>query len=294
MMAGFVYDMNDATYHADPVEGGSLSSTFARLLTNHVPVKALDLYTNRKPTKAMNLGKAAHRQALGSGPTPIVWEFDGRTTAGKAERAEYAEAIAREEVIAVTDAEYDQITGMADALRRDPVTRKMLDISRAEVSAFWKDGAIRPNAVWLRARYDLLSDEGAVDYKTTQDVSMRGFSKAMATYGYHQQAEFYWRGLEALGHPAADKPFRFVCQETTPPYLIQIHRGDVFAMQTAELLNDRAVRLYAECAASGEWPGYPTVEAPDEASLPAYYFYGLEHALPDGYTAFDDQIEASA
>ena len=82
------HDMPDAVYHADPIPGGSLSSTFARLLTQHVPAKARERFTGRKPTKAMNLGKAAHRQALGTGPTLIVWQFDGRTKDGKAERAE--------------------------------------------------------------------------------------------------------------------------------------------------------------------------------------------------------------
>lgn len=282
--AGLHFDMDDAAYHGDPIPGGSLSSTFVKLLTRHVPSKARERFRNRKPTKAMNLGKAAHATALGAGPTLIVWQYDGRTKDGKTERAGYSEAIASEEVVAVTEVERDQITGMADALRSDATVREMLDVGRSEVSAFWQDGD-----VWCRARYDLLSDFEALDYKTTQDVTVRGFGKSMASYGYHQQAEFYLRGLRALGHPAADRPLRFICQETEPPYLVQIHTPDEMAMQTAQLLNDRAIRIYAECKASGVWPGYSALEA-EPASLPAYYYYDLEDVLPDEWRVLGEEM----
>src|SRR5678815_2446696 len=104
---GLVYGMSDDVYHADPIDGGSLSSSLARLLTNHVPAKAYAIHHNRKPTAAMNIGKAAHLHALGAGPQLAVWQHDGRTKEGRAERAELADAIAAERVIAVTADEFD-------------------------------------------------------------------------------------------------------------------------------------------------------------------------------------------
>lgn len=270
---GLIYGMSDETYHADPVGGGSLSSTFARLLTEHVPAKALARRQNRKPTKAMNLGKAAHAHALGAGPELIVWEYDGRTKEGKAERAEAADLLATEAAVAVTAAERDQILDMAEALRADPAVRDILDACSDEVSAFWQEGP-----VWLRARIDLLGDLHAWDYKTTTDVTRRGFSKAMASYGYHQQSEFYQRGLKALGHKAGGAPMRFICQETEPPYLVQIHKPDDEAMSVAAELNDRAIRIYAEAISTGNWRGYPSLIA-EETGLPGYYFYDREDVL---------------
>lgn len=264
---GLVHDMPDDIYHADPVPGGSLSSTFARLLTEHVPAKAFALRRDRKPTKAMNLGKAAHRHALGAGPELITWQHDGRTKAGKAEREAYADQIAAEVVVAVTEAERDQILGMAEALRAHPYVAAILNDADAEVSGFWQD-----NGVWCRSRYDLLDTSRAHDYKTCQDSTRRGFSKAMAYYGYHQQAEFYQRGLKALGHPAADKPMRFICQESTAPYLVQVHTPDEEALDIARDLNDRAIRIYAEAMESGIWTGYDELIA-EPAPLPAFYFF---------------------
>lgn len=279
---GLVEGMSDEDYHADPVAGGSLSSTFARLLTNHVPAKADAIRRNRQPTKAMNLGKAAHRHALGVGPELITWEHDGRTKAGKEERAAAAALLATEAAVAVTEAEREQIEGMRDALLAHTEVQIIFATSKPEVSGFWQEGG-----VWCRARYDLLNDR-AWDYKACQDSTRRGFSKAMANYGYHQQAEFYLRGLRAIGHRAGRAPMRFICQETTAPYLVQIHTPDDEAMEVARVLNDRALGIYAECKASGVWPGYEELMA-EETALPGYYFFQNEDALPEEWRPFADQ-----
>lgn len=280
--SGIYYDLSDETYHGDPVPGGSLSSSLARQLTLHVPAKAIATHRNRKPTSSMNLGKAAHLLALGAGPELITWQYDGRTKAGKEERAEHAEAIASERIIAVTEPERRQVLDMAAALRADPCVAAMLDSGKPEVSAFWREGD-----AWCRARYDLLGPD-PYDYKTTDDASTRGFEQAMASYGYHQQAEFYLRGLRALGHSAADSPMRFICQEKTYPYLVQVHTCDELAMAIAAALNDRAIGIFAECAPSNEWPGYPVLE-PSPTSLPNSYFFRHAAVIPSNLNPFFEE-----
>jgi hypothetical protein len=271
---GFVLDMDDETYHADPVPEGSLSSTFARLLTNHVPAKAEAIRRNRKPTKSMNLGKAAHRHALGAGPQLIVWEYDGRTKDGKAERAEAAPLLATEAAVAVTAEEQSRILGMAEVLRAELEIRDIIDHAKAEVSGFWTE-----HGIWCRARYDILGESLAWDYKTAEDCSLRGFEHAMSTYGYHQQAEFYQRGLRALDYPAGAEPMRFIVQETHEPYLVQVHTCDELAMEIAAALNDRAIDIYAEARKRGEWDGYPGLHA-EPTSLPNGYFYRHADLIP--------------
>lgn len=277
-----VYDMDDATYHADPVPGGSLSSTFARLLTLHVPAKADAIRRNRKPSKAMDLGKAAHRHALGVGPELVVYQHDGRTKAGKAERAEWASKIASEAAVAVTEEERDQIHAMRDALLDHTEVQVIFATSKREVSGFWQEGD-----VWCRARYDLLN-ELAWDYKTADDVSQHGFERAMATYGYHQQADFYQRGARALGHPAGERPMRFICQEKQEPYLVQIHTCDALSMEVARELNDRAIGIYAAAMKTGEWAGYPSIHA-EPTELPNYYFFRHAAVIPHHLNPFTDE-----
>jgi hypothetical protein len=280
---GLVYGMSDETYHADPVPGGSLSSSLARRLTEHVPAKAISLHVNRKPTASMNLGKAAHLHALGAGPELVVWQHDGRTKAGKEERAERAADIAAERAIGCTEAERDQVIGMVTALRADPQVAAILDTATSEVSGFWQE-----QGVWCRGRYDLLGDL-ADDYKTCDDASQAGFERAMASYGYHQQADFYLRGLRALDHPAGDRPMRFICQEKTYPYLVQVHTCDELAMEIAGALNDRAISVYAECKRRDEWPGYPTLTA-EPTALPNHYFYRYAAVIPANLNPVFEEI----
>jgi hypothetical protein len=263
---GIHLGMSDETYHGDPVPGGSLSSTFARLLTDNVPAKAVEL-RKRPPTAAMTLGKAAHAHALGTGPTLHVWQYDGRTKDGKAERAALADEIAADRIVAVTEAERDRILGMASTLRSEPFVMGILERARAEVSVFWCE-----NDVWCRARVDLLEDADAWDYKTTLDATARGFSKSLGNYGYHQQADFYRRGLRAVDHPAGERPFRFIVQESTPPYLIQVHEPDAEAMDFARVLNDKAIATYAECKAADKWPGFAGL-VNEPTPLPPFYFH---------------------
>jgi hypothetical protein len=159
-------------------------------------------------------------------------------------------------------------------LRADKRVRQILDSSDAEVSGFWQE-----KGVWCRARYDLLSRDRAWDYKTAEDSSARGFERAMSTYGYHQQAEFYQRGLLALGHPAAAEPMQFIVQETQPPYLVQVHTCDELSIEIAAALNDRAIDIYATATTTGEWPGYPGLHA-EPTGLPNTYFYRYADLIP--------------
>jgi hypothetical protein len=251
-----------------------------RLLTNHVPAKADAIRRNRKPTKAMNLGKAAHLTALGAGPQMIVWEYDGRTKKGQAERAAAAPLLATEAAVAVTQDEAWRILGMATALRAHEEVATILDTAKAEVSGFWTEGGI-----WCRARYDLLQETVAWDYKTADDASPRGFQRAMAAYGYHQQAEYYQRGLVALGHPAGANPMRFIVQEPQEPYLVQIHTCDDLSIAIAAALNDRAMAIFADAQQTGQWAGYQTLHA-EPTSLPNSYFFRHADLLPDNLNPF--------
>lgn len=270
---GLHFDLPDEIYHSDPVPEGSLSSSLARRLTEHVPAKAIAVHRNRKPTKSMNLGKAAHLRALGAGPQLIVWEHDGRTKAGKEERALAAEDIAAERVVAVTEDERTQVEGMVAALRADPEVSAMLDSGEPEVSAFWKE-----RGAWCRARFDLLGPV-AYDYKTTDDASAAGFMHAMTAYGYHQQAEFYLRGLRALEHEAGGEPMRFICQEKQYPYLVQVHTCDDLAIEVAAALNDRAIDIFAAGIKSGKWAGYSSLRV-EPTGLAARYFYRFAAIIP--------------
>jgi hypothetical protein len=264
-----MYDMPEDVYHADPVPGGSLSSSGARRLLDAPPaVFDWERRHGKIPTDAMQFGTAAHHQILGTGAEIVPIEFDNYQT--KAAQEAKAEAIARG-AVPMLPHQMDALGAMGAALKSHPLAAKLLTAwGRPEQSAFWRD---RETGVICRARYDIYPHErdGRVivpDYKTAVSAAPEAFAKAVNDRGYHQQAPFYLDGLRALGLAGDDAAFVFIVQEKTPPYLVAVYQLDVAALLIGAARNRRALRIFAECTASGRWPGYSNdIET---VSLPAW------------------------
>jgi hypothetical protein len=266
-----VYDIPAEIYHADPVEGGSLSSTGARRL---MPPSCPALYRHeqlhgRPPKREFDLGHAAHKLVLGSGPELVVVDADNyRTKAAQNERDE-AYAVGAVPLLAH---EYEQVQEMAAALRAHPIASKLFDPKRGvpEQSLFWRDPVTK---VVCRARLDWLPDrvDGIRmiigDYKTCASAETKAATKAIHTHGYHQQADWYLDGIYALD--LADKAaFVFVFQEKTAPYLVNVVEADQDFMKWGRVLNDKARDVYRHCMETGVWPGYS--DEVELAQLPPY------------------------
>lgn len=267
-----VYDLTDDEYHADPVPAGSLSATGARqLLPPNCP--ALFHYNRTHPqphNQVFDLGKAAHRLVLGSGPDlAVIDATDWRTKAAKEARAEAYEAGA----VPILAEEHQQVLAMADAIREHPIASVLFDPARgrAEQSLFWID---QPSGVWRRARFDWLPDQISMagrliipDYKTTAKADLRSIQKSVHTYGYHQQGAWYQDAALALGL-AENAAFVFVFQEKVPPYLVTVVELDVTALMIGRTLNRKAIDVYRHCTATGRWPGY--ADDIELVALPTY------------------------
>ena len=252
-----VYTMDEADYHADPVPGGSLSASGARKLLASPARFAYDREHPPEPTPAMELGTAAHRLVLGTGPELAVIDApDWRTRAAKEAAAAAREAGA----VPLLTTEHEQVQMMAAALRNHPIAAALFDPERGdpEQSLFWTDDR---TGVWMRARLDWLPRHppGRLiigDYKTAISASPDGFTRDVANFGYHQQAAFYCDGATALG--LADNPaFLFVVQEKAAPYLVAVYELDVLAMEAGRARNRLAAEMYRDCTEAGIWPGYP-------------------------------------
>lgn len=259
---GHYPDLSEATYHADPVVGGSLSSTGARTLVTTTPAHfAYQREHGRPDTAAFDLGRAAHAEILGAGaPIAVVDALDWRTKAAK----ETAAALRADGGTPLLRADYDRVLAMADAVRTHPVAGPLLARPGASEQSYI--GRCPDTGVMCRVRIDRLPDVEpgqralAVDVKTTTDASPAGFAASMAKYGYHQQGDFYAAVLRWLA-VAADVQTVFVVVEKAPPHLVTVASPSPHAMAWAAVLNRKARDLFATCAASGEWPGYPAEPA---------------------------------
>lgn len=291
---GVYDDMPAEVYHADPVPGGSLSSSGARqLLAPSCP--ALYRYHadhGRPPNRVFDLGHAAHLLVLGAGPELVVVDTeDWRTKAARAER----DAAYLADKVPVLVAEYEQAEAMAAALRAHPTAAALFhpDAGRPEQSLFWAD---REFGVWRRARLDWLPTHRTAagrlvvpDYKTCASAEPGAAARAMASYGYYQQAAWYLDAVTALDLAGdVDPACVLVFQEKTPPYLITICAPDVMALKWGRMRNRKALDVFRRCQATGEWPGYTD----NVVSLSLPRWAEIEHDI--AFARGDYDLEESA
>lgn len=253
-----VYDLTDEQYHADPVPGGSLSSTGARkLLPPGCPARyQYEVNHPPAPTRVLELGRAAHRLVLGAGPTLTAIDADDwRSAEARQRRDEAYQAGA----VPLLRADYDQVHAMADALAEHPVASALFhpDHGRPEQSLFWTDPS---TGMWRRARLDWLpyrhTGRAIVgDYKTCRSANPDDIQRAIHVHGYHQQAAWYLDAGHELGL-FGDGAFVFVFQEKTPPYVVTVVEPDPIALRIGRALNRRALDIFFECSTTGHWPGY--------------------------------------
>ncbi|MEU8920030.1 PD-(D/E)XK nuclease-like domain-containing protein [Kitasatospora sp. NPDC048545] len=249
-----VYDITAEAYHADR---SSLSSTGARKILNSTPAKfKYELDHPDPPKKAFDIGTAAHRLILGDGPDLVlvdhlVWN----TKQAKAEVAEAREAGA----VPLKRDEWEQVHAMAAALRRHPLAAALFDpdFGKPEQSLFWTD---KVTGVPCRARLDWLDNARGgrlllPDLKTANDASTAKFERSVLDFRYDQQADFYMDAVLQL-ELADDVSFVFVVQEKQPPYLVNVIELATPWLLMAADRNKRAREIYAECTATGIWPGY--------------------------------------
>lgn len=266
---GIVDGMPDAVYHADPVAGGSLSNSGAKILATKTPCH-FDTWRKSPPTikDAFDLGHAAHREALGVGLDVAVIPGPWTTNAAKDKVAS-----ARDRgLVPLKPEQYDVVLAMADALRSNPLAMAALGNGKPEQSAFWRD---QRTGIWRRARIDWLPNGPTAggqfvmaDYKTTTSIDHEKWSKDAAAYGYHQQADAYTDGIRTLGiHP--NPSFLFVVQEKTEPYAVEVFQLDADAMAIGAHLNQLAIDRYVECSTNDRWPGPPPIV--NVLALPAWY-----------------------
>ncbi len=267
-----VYDIPAEVYHADPVAGGSLSSSWARkLLPPHCPARFR--YERDNPTvttKTFEHGHAAHALVLGTGPKLVRIDADEwRTDATKDEVA----AVRAEGAVPLKPADWDRVHAMADAIRRHPMAAAIFspDRGKAEQALIWQD---RETGIMLRALVDHLpwGSQGrtiVADYKTCASADPEKLQRSMHDFGYHQQADWYLSGVRALGLGGIVAPtFLFVFQEKTPPYLVYVAQPSSLTLLIGRDLNRQAIDLYARCVAEDRWPGYSDVV--EVLGLPPY------------------------
>jgi len=249
---GIILDYPEAEYHARP----ELSSTQARALLDSPARYRYDI-EHRRESVAYDVGHAVHSRILGVGSPIIAYPDEHLTPSGnvstKAATVEWAAEQRAAGLVPVSAGQIEAADTMAEAALAHPEARRLLELDgHSEVSVFATDPE---TGVRCRARIDRLNGEAAIDVKTTAGSASRiEFGREAARYGYPVQAAWY---LDALGWAGVDvEEFYFLVIEKAAPHLVAVHVLDDVTMLTARQMAARARATYAECVASGVWPGY--------------------------------------
>lgn len=252
-----LYRISNTEYHRDPVEGGSLNCSGAKLLTPPNPPAKFFHHQQNPPstTPEMIFGSAIHHIVLENSQDLEICDY--KTWSSKAASEHYKKAVADNKTPILND-DYDHALGMLEALKQHPIAANLLwgTEGENELAIVWQQ-----EQAWLRCKMDRICEDSngnakIIDYKTTRNSSPEEISKTIFRYGYHQQQAWYLQGAEALAN-WNNADFTFIFQEKCPPYLITVVSLHPSAVQLGNELNQAAIKTWLECKETDVWPGNP-------------------------------------
>lgn len=186
-------------------------------------------------------------------------KLDKRTTAGKKAWAEF-KGKADGRIILQPD-DHDRVKHVARSIVEHP-TARLLFASKGgnEVSIVWTDPE---TGVRCKARVDRITQLNGtpvvMDLKTTRDVTPRKFQTSLVDYGYDIQGGFTLAGLDVLrpiaNGSAPQRVFVFLAVESDGPFDVGVFHLNEEAVLHAQQRIRRMLKQYAQCKASGVWPG---------------------------------------
>jgi PDDEXK-like domain of unknown function (DUF3799) len=252
-----IFNLSSENYHSDPAPIASLSSSIANILLDQSPLHAwlaqprLNPNYQREEDTRFDLGTAAHAMLLESDDSKIV-----RVNAPdwKTKAAREARDVARADgKVPVLEHKFGAIVAMCTAAQDYLLTTELGDIlatGNPEQTVLWQEGKM-----WCRARPDLMSADHRIvlDYKSTSSAAPDFVAKQIGRMGYDLQAEFYTRGVKAIG---LEPVFVFLFQEITPPYACSLISLSNTFREVGKLKVARAMKLWETCITTNTWPGY--------------------------------------
>lgn len=269
-----VYDIEIERYHHDPnlCDGPSISASGLRTILSESPAHywAFSPYNpNRfrdETTKALDIGRAAHSLVLGEPEFRehfIISPYDDFRTK---EAREWRDAQTR--TVLKAD-EFATIEAVAAAQRRSPQCMRAFEHGKPEQSLIYRD---KETGVYVKSRPDWLPDDPATrfiaEFKTARSIDPRKWSSDAFAFGYDLQIAMQIDGVrEVMG--IAPLGVAHVVQEKDAPYLCELRMFTDEHVDHGRFRYRRALRIFAECMNSGEWPGFTS--EPTYVETPYWY-----------------------
>lgn len=227
-------------------------------------------------TPALTLGTAAHCKVLEPerfGGQFRIWEKRADSDAAKLAPRQgkvwdaFKIQAAADRVDILTIDEANEAQAIASAVRADPAAMRYLEAGEPEVSMQWEmqGRACKGRVDWLTYVRD---EPVLVGLKTSRDCRPFYFGKQAAQLEYPQQWAWYFNGFHII---TARRPKVVeIVVESAAPYAVAVYVISDDILLQGEEEYGKLLLQYAECEASGKWPG--PVPQETELSLPSWYY----------------------
>lgn len=225
-----------------------------------------------------NAGKAERAEWLATlAPGYIARPaFDGRTKAGREARAAFLAGLPPDARVLIGDEDAASVAGVhaLPAEEYELVTRCAAAVhSHHEAAGLLRGGRVEEPLVWVdeetglrcKGRLDFIRPDLILDLKSTRHTTIHAMARDCAARLYHGQLAFYHDGAIASRRIPADAPTpRIILVQTTEPYDVVVARLAPEDLERGRGLCRSLLRRYAECQAADWWPGL----APSLIDLP--------------------------
>lgn len=247
--------IDNADYHAWDAVGSTSLKTLWRLSPAHTQAKQ---EVDDDAREAMDFGTAAHAALLEPGDFAERYvvgpDVDLRTKEGKARWADFCGENAGKSVLRGADGR--NIVGIHKAIWAHAKAARLLSAAtEREVSYVWTDDE---TGLVCKCRPDLYGSAILTDLKTAKLAKPDAFQRAAWDFGYHIQLAFYSMGLTLCKQPVEN--LCIIAVEKTAPFAVCVFEPDDDWLEAGWRIMRLALNRYAECQASGVWPGYADSE----------------------------------
>jgi exodeoxyribonuclease VIII len=224
---GIVEITNDE-YHGS--EGYSKS---ALIVYRDSPVRFYHEYIlgnkQEKESASFLLGNLVHAYTLE--PDTIndiyhIYEHINRTTKDGKLQEKALEAFKNQGFTLVDKKIADKAKAMAETILADSVAQSIIKGAQVEQSIYWTD---KDTGLLFKSRPDIIKSTVVADIKTTDNLSVNGFSRSCMDYGYFLQAGMAKLALQA--HGIEMEKFVFICINKTEPFEVMTYILDDNAIE---------------------------------------------------------------
>lgn len=234
----------------DPVHFSDLKEIDLSPAHFRASVEASHLF---EATRDMRVGTVVHELVLGPHKTKPLFLYDeGLERKGNAwkeyEKKKKAEHPGCE---IVTQAEWDDAKLIADAVKADPVARRILEGTRREVKLSWESGGIACETDGI----DIVGVGYIGDLKRTSCTEPEGFSRHAAKHHWHVQIAFYDEGARLNGIDTS-KGLYLIGVEPVPPYAVTVMRVPQETIEIAQRVYVKWLERLRIARENDHWPTY--------------------------------------